>query len=137
MRLYGLTEEQARTQYAGSIEGRLYLRKIISLQELQAAQTYRQVVERHMRDIGAPALPGNSLRSMLPAGPPPSGAQAALNAIKYEWAEEALERAGTDAIWAVGCVCRKGMEVPERYHAALGQGLHRLAVNFGLDTETN
>ncbi len=135
MRLHGLSEEQARTQYAGSIEGRLYLFNVISLQELQAAQTYRQVVERHMLDIGAPALPGNSLRSMLAAAPTPGGAQAALNAIRYERAEEALAKAGADAIWAVGCLCRQGQEVPGRYHAALGKGLHRLAVSFGLDTE--
>ncbi|WP_018184698.1 hypothetical protein [Kaistia granuli] len=53
VRLFGLTEAQAKTQEGGTVIGRLLIGKEISLDQARAAERYTEVRNAYQRAIGA------------------------------------------------------------------------------------
>lgn len=54
MRLFGLSEKDARDQKAGTFVGRLQLTGVISRQQYDAAIAYLEITEAYKRALGAP-----------------------------------------------------------------------------------
>jgi hypothetical protein len=133
---FGLTTAQAGSPHAHSIEGRLYLRGIITASELEAAGLYKHTLRRFARDVGAPTLTGGVLGSMQggsAAMPPrPSGASGVLAQRAYDGAEAAIASAGREAVLAASCVLRMGRELPAGYAPALVRALGALVGYYGL-----
>lgn len=54
MRVFGISEADARRQEGGTVIGRMYQDKAISIDQMRAAERYREVRNAYHRAIGAP-----------------------------------------------------------------------------------
>lgn len=136
-RVHGLTPTQAASHHAGTIEGRLHLKGVITSTELLALEHYQRTLARYGRAIGVPVMSGNPLARYLPSEPraitaAPSGASIELARQHYEDAERAIQEAGPEAAWAIACVCRQREELPEAYRPAFVRGVKALVSHFRL-----
>lgn len=138
---HGIDAKHAASHHASSIEGRLYLKRIITATELLAVEHYKRTLARFARDAGGPAVSANPLAKYVADEPravasPPSGAAASLAARHYDAAEETLRRAGrvdeTHVAWAVSRVCRHGEDLPARCLPAFIAGVRALVAHYSL-----
>lgn len=90
MRLFGLSEKDARDQKASTFIGRLQLTKAISQTQYDAAQTWLQVREQYQRAIKSP----DALRSSQ------GGGDAGESETYANWCRQAIKRYD-DAVDAV------------------------------------
>jgi hypothetical protein len=139
-RIHGLTPAQASSQHAATIEGRLHLKGVITKTELLAIEHYNLVVSRYGRAIGLPKNSVNPLARYVASEPrpitaEPSGASVALAKDRFEEAAKAIAKAGPKAAWAISCVCRTGLELPDNFRPAFAAGAKALVAHFRLGTD--
>ena len=139
-RVHGLTATQAASQHAGSIEGRMHLKGIITRTELLAIEHYQAVLGRYGRAIGTPQFSVNPLARYVASEPravvaPPSGASVTLAKDRFNEASEAMNRAGTQAAWAMNAVCRNREELRPGFHVAFIRAAQALVAHFRLGND--
>lgn len=136
-RVYSLTAQQAASHHAESVEGRLYLKNIITRTELLAIEHYHRAISRFARETGAPGVSANPLAKYVAdkprSAPKGSGAGDALAVLNLDNAERAIQNAGHEAVAAIVCVCRRREELPVACHKAFVRGVIALVSYFRLD----
>lgn len=138
-RAHGLTAAQSASHNAESIEGRLYLKNVITRTELLAVEHYQRTLARFARESGTPGISGNPLARYIPSDAPcvPRGTSSgnALAQHHYDDAQAALARAGAEAASAIACVCRRRQELPEQLVPAFVRGVIALVGHYRLGTD--
>lgn len=138
-RVHGLTAQQAVSHHAESIEGRLYLKDIITRTELLAIEHYLRTLARFGREAGVPMISGNPLARYIPSDAPvlPRGTSSgnALAQIRLDDATDAIEHAGNEAAWAIACVCRRREELPAAMIPSFIRGAIALVGHYRLGTD--
>lgn len=138
---HGLDARHAASHHASTVEGRMYLRDVITSTELLALEHYKRTLNRFARDAGGPLVSANPLAAYLPAEPravaaPASGAALALSSRHYDAVERVLHFAGkvdeTPITWAVNAVCRRGEELLPRCLPAFLAGVKALVAHYSL-----
>lgn len=138
-RAHGLTAVQSASHHAESIEGRLYLKDIITRTELLAIEHYLRTLARFGREAGVPMISGNPLARYIPSDAPvlPRGTNSgnALAQIHLDDATDAIQHAGSEAAWAIACVCRRREELPGAMIPSFIRGAIALVGHYRLGTD--